>query len=70
MLVGNGLIAKKFLNYLKDDNFLIFASGVSNSKNANTDEYIKEINLLEKSIQINKEKILVYFSTCSINDPS
>ncbi len=70
MVVGNGLIAKKFIDYIDNDSFLIFASGVSNSKNANADEYQKEFSLLEKNIEKNAEKTFVYFSTCSIEDPS
>ena len=46
MIVGNGLIASSFLksgeNY---DKFIIFASGVSDSLNANEDSYKREKEL-------------------------
>ena len=35
MVIGNGMVAKRFGSYKINDQFLIFASGVSNSKNIN-----------------------------------
>ncbi|MDE1192480.1 MAG: NAD-dependent epimerase/dehydratase family protein [Arachidicoccus sp.] len=70
MVTGNGMIANKFASYNNDDRFLVFASGVSNSKNKLQNEYEREINLLKKCIVNNKEKRLIYFSTCSIYDIS
>ena len=70
MVVGNGMIAKRFAVYNNDNTYLIYASGVSNSKNQNISEYEREINLLQKNIAENKEKHLVYFSTCGVYDPS
>jgi len=69
MVIGNGMVAKRFESYKKDDQFLIFASGVSNSKNTDPAIFNREIELLQNTIKENKEKILVYFSTCSIYDP-
>jgi nucleoside-diphosphate-sugar epimerase len=70
MVVGNGLIAKSFDKYNDDDRFLIFASGVSNSKSATQADYDREAHLLQQAIEQNESKQLVYFSTCSINDPA
>jgi nucleoside-diphosphate-sugar epimerase len=69
MVIGNGLVARRFESYKNKDNFLVFASGVSNSKTKNPEAYNREINLLKDSIQIHKNKSLIYFSTCSIYDP-
>jgi nucleoside-diphosphate-sugar epimerase len=69
MVIGKGMVAKRFEAYERDDQFLIFASGVSNSKNINQAAYERELTLLQKAIKENPEKILVYFSTCSIYDP-
>ena len=69
MVIGNGMVAKRFGSYKINDQFLIFASGVSNSKNINPGVYERELILLQRSIKENPEKILVYFSTCSIYDP-
>jgi nucleoside-diphosphate-sugar epimerase len=69
MVIGNGMVAKRFESYKANDEFLIFASGVSNSKNIGQEAYDREQKLLENAIKENKEKALVYFSTCSIYDP-
>ena len=36
MVIGNGLIAGQFNKYRDNDNVIIFASGVSNSKETNS----------------------------------
>lgn len=69
MVIGNGMVAKRFESYKKNDELLIFASGVSNSKSIDVEAYERELNLLQTSMDENPEKILVYFSTCSIYDP-
>src|SRR5690349_6695322 len=69
MVIGNGMIAKRFNSYKDNKDVLIFASGVSNSKNRNQAQYDRESDLLEKTIEANPSKVLVYFSTCSIKDP-
>lgn len=66
MIVGNGLIASAFINYEDRDDIIIFASGVSNSKETLDSAYKREEKLLQK--YINKKKKLVYFSTTSIYD--
>ena len=68
MIIGNGLIARSLSGFEKDNNVVIFASGVSNSSEANENEYEREKKLLLE--QRNKNKHLVYFSTCSIFDSS
>jgi len=68
MVIGNGLIAKAFYdNYANNDEVLIFASGVSNSSNTDSNEFLREKTLLKSSLS---KKKFVYFSTCSIEDPS
>jgi nucleoside-diphosphate-sugar epimerase len=69
MVIGNGMVAKRFASYKTADQFLIFASGVSNSKSINPEAYERELILLQGSIEENPEKIFVYFSTCSVFDP-
>ncbi|PZF73210.1 NAD-dependent epimerase/dehydratase family protein [Taibaiella soli] len=70
MVVGNGMIARKFRNYEHQDHFIIFASGVSNSKNTDQNQYLRERELLAATIQQNPQKRLLYFSTCSVYDPA
>lgn len=68
MVIGIGMLANAFKNYLNDDNIIIFASGVSNSQEQNIKEYEREFDLL--SLYSHSTKKLIYFSTCSIFDKS
>jgi nucleoside-diphosphate-sugar epimerase len=68
MVIGNGMIAKAFKQYADDDRVIIFASGVSNSKETRQEEFDREEKLM-KSLT-NEGAILVYFSTCSLYDPT
>lgn len=69
MIIGNGLIASLFTNNDRE-NIIFFASGVSNSLETRTEEFLREENLIKNTITENAEKIFVYFSTCSIYDSS
>lgn len=70
MIIGNGMLAKAFSLYTNNHNIVIFASGVSNSKESDPDEFKREKNLLCKELMLNKDKLFIYFSTCSIIDAS
>lgn len=70
MVIGNGMIAKEFGGYHANDEFIIFASGVSDSTHAPASAFQREKDLLAVTIQNNTANTLVYFSTCSIYDPS
>lgn len=70
MVIGNGMLAKAFESYLDQEDFIIFASGVSDSTSTDTTAFEREIQLLTDTITNNKDKFFVYFSTCSIYDPS
>lgn len=64
MVLGSGLLGNSMSSFKTDDNILIFASGVSNSKEINKTEYLRELNLLKTFV--GTEKKLIYFSTCSV----
>jgi nucleoside-diphosphate-sugar epimerase len=68
MVVGNGMVANSFENYRYDDKKIIFASGVSNSKNVEEENFRRELKLLNETIDDNSGKPIIYFSTCSIDD--
>jgi nucleoside-diphosphate-sugar epimerase len=69
MIIGSGLLAKAFLDYENDDRIIIFASGVSNSKEILRDEFNREEKLLDFYLEkYGKNKHFVYFSTCSVYD--
>lgn len=69
MIVGNGLVANAFRESDRED-VVFFASGVSNSLEKNPEQFLREENLLRKTLEENPSKIFVYFSTCSIYDSS
>ena len=64
MIVGDGLIARAFkdskLNY---DDYIIFASGVSNSNETNINEFIREKKLLINILNQYPEKKIIYFNS-------
>jgi nucleoside-diphosphate-sugar epimerase len=70
MVIGNGMIAKRFSSFAEDNRWLVFASGVSHSLAIRPEEFTRENKLLQETIENNPGKTLVYFSTCSIYDPS
>lgn len=68
MVIGNGMIANSFASYKDNEDIIIFASGVSNSKDTVEENFSREFQLLKQIIKDYPEKTLVYFSTCSIQD--
>ena len=69
MIIGNGLIANLFKENDRE-NVVFFASGVSNSLETDKSAFLREENLIRKTIKENPNKIFIYFSTCSIYDSS
>lgn len=69
MIVGNGLIANAFREVDRED-VVFFASGVSNSLETSQEQFLREENLIRKTISENPTKLFIYFSTCSIYDSS
>lgn len=70
MLIGNGMLAKGLKAFEGDQEILIFASGVSNSKETDRNEFQREFELLKENIEKYPQLKLIYFSTCSIFDKS
>jgi len=70
MIIGHGMVAKAFFRFRDDDKVLIFASGVSNSSETDTGKFEREQCLLTEALARHKDTLLVYFSTCSIEDKS
>lgn len=68
MIVGNGLIAKAFRpHHEHDPGLVVYASGVSNSRETRAAEFLRERTMLQEAIA--RAPVLLYFSTCSIGDP-
>jgi dTDP-4-dehydrorhamnose reductase len=70
MIIGNGMIARRFSAFSDRDDVLIFASGVSNSKENRPEAFIREQKLVEESVAQAENRLFVYFSTCSVTDPT
>lgn len=69
MIVGTGLISNAFEEYMNKDDIVIFASGVSNSKETSIGEFLREEQLLNSYLdKYGKTKYFIYFSTCSMFD--
>ena len=67
MIVGSGFIANSFRkSNLNTKDYIIFASGVSNSKEDKSKNFEREVKLLKKYSKF--EKSFIYFSTISIYD--
>jgi nucleoside-diphosphate-sugar epimerase len=66
-LIGNGLVASALQTIIeKHQEFFFYASGVSDSEEYERREFLREKNLLQKTIKHNQFKRIVYFSTCSV----
>lgn len=70
MIIGSGLMARSFHAYADKQEIVVFASGVSNSKETNPAAFDREKDLLSKTLETLGDKKIIYFSTCSIEDPS
>lgn len=68
MVVGNGMLAKRFSSYKNNENIVVFASGVTNSKELLSSEFAREARLLQEVINSNPFKTIVYLSTSAIYD--
>ncbi|WP_018619565.1 NAD-dependent epimerase/dehydratase family protein [Spirosoma luteum] len=69
MLVGDGMIARRFRAYADRNDVVLFASGVSNSKETRPEPYARERHLVEDTLRQAPGCLFVYFSTASIADP-
>lgn len=68
MIIGSGLLAQAFAPLVRDDDdVLVFASGVSNSRETSPAAFARERELLERALELGR--MTVYFSTCSVHDP-
>ena len=68
MIIGNGQLAKAFMNSdLEHKDLCIFASGVSNSNCTDPKEFERERDLLKVTLSENPGKKLIYFSSCALS---
>ena len=65
MIIGHGLLGQA-LRSIDSSDIVFFASGVSNSGEKRQKQFDRETLLLRSVINDHSNKILVYFSTCSV----
>lgn len=70
MIIGRGLIASALQEFTTSNNLLMFASGVSDSTETDHYAFRREAKLVEQAIREHPGRLLVYFSTYSIEDDS
>ena len=64
------MIARRFSEFSDREDIVIFASGVSNSKETQAEPYERERHLVEATLRQHPDSLFVYFSTASIADPT
>lgn len=69
MVIGNGMMAKAFSAYRDRADIIIFASGVSNSKETKEEPFLIEEELLLRTLKEKRDGLMIYFGTCSVYDP-
>ncbi len=70
-LASSQKILLNIKNFFKELNICVYAAGVSNSLCKNKKLFEKDKKrLYDFSNDINKNKVLLYFSTCALDDPS
>lgn len=72
MIIGSGFVANAFACHNGSlANSCLYAAGVSNSLCRDRSEFIRDKErLFEALCEVDPSKLFVYFSTCSIDDPS
>lgn len=69
MVVGNGMMAHAFRVFESRKDVVIFASGVSDSTENRPAAFQRERELLRQTRATHPDALLVYFGTCSVDDP-
>lgn len=69
MVIGGGMLAGAFCFYDEVETVVVLAAGVSNSNETSHRAFGRERRLVEQTLAGIGNKLLVYFSTCSVYDP-
>jgi nucleoside-diphosphate-sugar epimerase len=71
MIYGSGLVASAMAPSFPSERIVVYAAGVSNSSCNDASEFLRERERLQRALdtQQHSERFL-YFSTCSVEDPS
>lgn len=69
MIVGEGMIARAFAHFAKNEDVVVFASGVSNSAETDPSAFQREHELLLHHLQQDHARRLIYFGSCNVANP-
>lgn len=69
-VTGNGMIAPRFSSHRHQEEVVIFASGVPDSRETCPEAFCRERQLVEETLIQLSGQLLVSFITTSVNDPS
>ncbi|MCX6175447.1 MAG: glycosyltransferase [Ignavibacteriales bacterium] len=70
MVIGNGIIANRFIDYALQSRYLIFVGNVHDSTTCDEIAIRNEEEGLKNALLNNQSSVFVYFSQCSILDPN
>lgn len=70
MIYGKNMISKRFMPYALDENYSVFVGDIHDSTIVNPSEFASEAEEIERLINEFPNRFFVYFSSCSILDPS
>jgi nucleoside-diphosphate-sugar epimerase len=69
-VIGEGAIAERFLQLNSQSETLFVAPNTENSQQIKSTQFEEESNELRRLISLNPSSKIVYFSSCSVLDPS
>jgi nucleoside-diphosphate-sugar epimerase len=69
MVIGKGVIATRFNDYLSQSEYLIFAGSVNDSSIQDNNIILEEEVAVRAALLEHQDILFVYFSSCSILDP-
>lgn len=67
VIIGSGMIAKAMGSISPAKRVLILASGVSDSSEESPVAFAREAGLIQRSVQLNNDRHVIYFSSCAIS---
>jgi dolichol-phosphate mannosyltransferase len=70
MILGQGVIARRFMDYGLNKQVTLFAGDVHDSKSTNESDFKKEEEALKLAVRESQEIPFVFFGSCSILDPA
>ena len=68
MLVGSGVIYNRFIDFSLQTEYLVLTGSINESIILNENLIINEESIIKEALEINQDKIIIYFSSCGVLD--